>query len=696
MSNRTARHALAALPALLLLLPVVLGAQAIDTTAGRFDNGKMWTFEYPPTAYLQETYDFAPDTSWFRRARLGALRIPSCSASLVSPRGLVMTNHHCGREATTSVAREGENLLDNGFYAATLADERKAEEMYADQLIAIEDVTATVDAAAPDRREAVEDSISESLAAKHGGADGEIEVEMIHLYNGARVSAYIFRRYHDVRLVMAPELQIGYFGGDTDNFTYPRYAIDMTFFRIYGDDGQPLATPEHFAWSTEGVSEGDLVFVIGNPGSTSRLQTVAELEFRRDVQDATVLSLLNSRVGVLQQYVNDHADAPESMRNSLFGLLNSQKAYGGIVRGLNNPSIIARRRNAEQQFRADIAAKPELAQRYGSLIDSMAKLQQASQRFAAELRAFAALGNPDLDASAFVRGLYGVQYVGAKSQGAPAEALEELKNTILGVPDQPADLQEALLGARLSDVQSAFGIDSRQAQTLLQGRSPEGAASTILSSSALADSAKAAAAIAAGTLAMDDPAIQLGAALLAMYGPYRQGVQPIQSAEEEIARDLGRARFDLYGVNVPPDATFSLRIADGVVRGFPYNGTVAPPYTTYYGMFDRHYSHGGGEWDLPQRWLEAESRLELKTPANFVSTADIIGGNSGSPIVDRDLRVVGLIFDGNIESLSGDYIYLDEVARAVAVDARGILEALRAVYQADRLVEELAGAAVRR
>jgi hypothetical protein len=493
---------------------------------------------------------------------------------------------------------------------------------------------------------------------------------------------------------MAPELQMGYFGGDPDNFTYPRYALDMTFFRIYDANGQPLATPEHFAFSNEGVKEDDVVFVVGNPGSTSRLQTVAELEYRRDVQDVALLGVLDSRVGVLQQYVDERPDTPESVRNELFSLLNSQKAYGGIVRGLKDEDILARRRAAEAKFVAAIEEDAKLKADYGDLTARMARLQQRKRELAAETRAFIGLGNPSIDGSALVRGLYAGQYVQAKAGSAPADVLDNIKQNVLGVPSQPADLQEVLIASRLSDVQNALGAGNAQMQAILEGRSPEGAAAIVVQQSPLADSAKAAEALENGSLTMNDPAIKLARALIMRYSPFQAAMQPIAQEEEEIARKLGRARFEVYGVEVPPDATFSLRIADGVVKRYAYNGTIAPTHTTFYGLFDRYHSFGDKDWALPPRWVERESELKLETPVNFVSTADIIGGNSGSPVLDRDLRIVGLVFDGNIESLPGEFIYLDDVARSISVDARGILEALRSVYQADRLADELTGAAV--
>jgi hypothetical protein len=665
---------------------------AADTVrAGRFDNGKMWTFEHPPTEYLRATYNFAPDSAWYRKARLGALRIPGCSASLVSSRGLVMTNHHCAREAATEVKRAGENILDNGFYARAERDERRAESMHADQLIAITDVTAEMDSAlrgAGDAtaREAArgraEEAIKSRLAQQHGGKS--IEVEVIRLWTGARTSAYVFKRHTDVRLVMTPELQIGYFGGDPDNFTYPRYALDFTFLRIYGEDGRPLSTPEYFPWSTEGVKAGDLIFVVGNPGSTTRLQTVAQLQFRRDVQDNALVHLLNDRVSAYQDYVSSTPDAPEVVRNELFSFLNAQKAYTGMLNGLRDPNIIARRAADERAFRDSLQARPALRDRYGELHNRLASVQERKRQLEREMKSFTALGHPTLDASLLRRAIFALQYVAGRSGGAPAEALDGLNS----IPSQPARLHESLLAGRLRDIQWGYGASSSDAQAVLDGRSPEVLAAA-LQQSVLADSARAAAALNGNAIPDTDPALRVAREILQRVRSFQSRMAQLTQEEDQAELDLGRARFEVYGTSIPPDATFSLRIADGVVKGYEYNGTVAPVYTTLYGMFDRHFSHAAQEWALPRRWLDRAPQIRMNTPANFIATADIIGGNSGSPVLDRNLRVVGLIFDGNIESLPGDYIYMDARSRAVAVDARGILEALRAVYSAERIVREL-------
>ena len=695
----------AAMPAAPESPPQVAGLDTVR--AGRFDNGRMWTFEYPPVDYLGETYGIDADSVWFRRARLGALRIPGCSASFVSGNGLVLTNHHCAREHVSAVSQPGESLLDDGFYAATFEEERAIEDFEADRLIAIRDASGEMDAALEginepqarsQAREAAEEEIAARISEEFGGEDAGIEVEMVSLYNGGRYSAYIFRRYTDVRLVMAPELSVGYFGGDPDNFTYPRYALDFSFLRVYEDD-DPLDTGEnYFRWSESGVRSGDAVFMVGNPGSTSRIQTVAELEFRRDVSDKGLLTFVDNRIEALEAFHDMDPEAGEAMdlRNTIFSLINTQEAFRGILSGLHDPVILAKRRDQEQAFQEAIDADPELSAEYGGLIAQVAELQERKAEQAGGFGSFLAFASPDYESAVLSRALFAFQYANGARAGAPAEALEGVMESLSGVPGQPPALQELLLAARLRDIASAYGADSPLTRSLLGGRSPEDVAASIVAESVLADSARAVAAVPSGGAGMGDPAVQIMAALISGIGPFQQALGPISAQEEQIAAALGRARFEVYGTDVPPDATFSLRIADGVVSEYEYNGTFAPVVTTLYGLYDRHYSHvaggtGDGEWDLPERWLDPPGDPDLATPMNFVSTNDIIGGNSGSPLVNAELELVGLAFDSNTEGLSGEYIFLTDRARAVSVDVRGILEALEEVYLAERIVEELRG-----
>lgn len=686
----------------LRVAPALYGVDLDTVRAGPFDQGKMWTFEFPPTDWFAEEYGLDADSAWFARARLGALRIPSCSASFVSPHGLVLTNHHCARSFVTQVSEDGENLLDDGFYARTRAEERPVEDFEADQLVELVDVTDEVAAAlegvpTPERpaaREEILADIEARLAEERGGEDAGIVVEMVSLYDGGRTSAYVFRRYTHARLVMAPELQIGFFGGDPDNFTYPRYNLDFSFFRIYDEDGEPLASEHWFPVDDDGLEAGDAVFIVGNPGSTSRLQTVAELEFRRDVSDRALLEALRSRMEVLEGFIEAHPEVAEErdLRNTYFSLSNSEKAYEGQVGGLEDPVIIARRADTQERFQEALEADPELEARYGGLIDRMAALQERKREAADAIRAFVAFGSPVLESATLQRAFWGFQLLSGRQNGAPEEQLEGVREAYEEVAQQHPDLDAALLAARFRDLRDHLGADHPVVAGVLQGREPAAAARAVVEGSVLSDSARAVTAAASGSLTPQDPALRAFQAMLPAFLEYNRALAGTSQEQAALAAELGRARFQVYGTDVPPDATFSLRIADGRVAGYEYNGTRAPPFTTVFGLYDRHFSHalGDGEpWALPDRWLPVPEGLDLSTPMNFVSTADIIGGNSGSPVLDRELEVVGVVFDGNIESLPGDYIYLPERNRSVTVDVRAILEALDEVYGLDELVEEL-------
>lgn len=699
---------LGCLPLLLLglgALPVLAQpAPSDEYRAGRFDNGKMWTFDYPPTAYLEETYQFEPDASWFTRARLGALRIPGCTASFVSAHGLVMTNHHCGRGATAAVSQPGENLLDEGFYAASLAEERRADNMYADQLVAIEDVTDEVYAAletaqtdaerAQARQDAIE-RIQTRIGEAAGGEAAGMHVEVISLYHGGRYSAYTFKRYDDVRLVMVPEVEVGYYGGDADNFTYPRYVLDMTFFRVY-ENGAPYETPHYFKWSESGVEEGAVVFAIGNPGSTYRLETVAQLTYRRDVREPTVLHFYRSRADALQAAYEamPEGEGKAELQNRIFSLRNGQKLYEGRVKALNDEMIMARRADTERQLREAINADADLQAAYGNLIDEMAAIQTQKTEIGPEYGAFLLITNPDFSSATLQRAILAYRYLTEQQSEATDEALTRLRDQLLAITDQPERIDEGLLTIQLADMQRYLGDDHDIVKTALGGEEPSAVAEVVVDGSVLSGAESTAQALEAGTLSLDDPAVQVAAAFVPRLLDFQSASAGLTARENELAGDLGRARFAVYGTEVPPDATFSLRLADGVVTGYDYNGTVAPPYTTFYGMYDRYYGFlddPTSEWELPERWLNPPASFDLETPMNFVSTADITGGNSGSPVINSNLEIVGLIFDGNIESLSGDYIYLPDKNRAVSVDARGMIEALDDIYGADRLVLELRG-----
>lgn len=669
----------------------------LDTVrAGRFDNGRMWTFEYPPVDYLRETYGFEADEAWFEKARLGALRIPGCSASFVSPNGLVMTNHHCARSIAARLSREGEDLLNDGFFARSLDEERPVDNFYADQLIAVADVTdevaAALDAAQTDEqrqqaRQSVFSAIQARLKAEAGGTD-DIVVQIVPLYSGGRYSAYTFRRYHNLKLVFAPELRLGNFGGEWDNFSYPRYKLDATFFRVYDGD-EPLKNEYYFRWSESGTVPGELVFVVGNPGSTNRLESVAQLEYRRDVSEKSLLAVLQGRLEALRE---EYEESPSpALKAQILSISNSEKLYRGRVAGLNDPILMARRADTERQFREAIAADPKLQSSWGDLLDRIAALQQEKRQYAAEAGAFSGFQlQSSLESATLRRAVLAQLFERQKARGATAEQLDAMKQQILSIENLPANRERWFLTARLEQI-AAHLSDDPALSAVLSGRTPEAVAADILERSVFSDSTSIASAIDA--VPSSDPAMALAGALVDRWTAYVSAMTAFQVQEAELLRERGRAQYDVFGADVPPDATFSLRIADGIIAGYPYNGTIAPPYVTFYGLYDHYHSYKGtpiaDSWDLPERWLNAPPSFDRNLPLNLVSTNDIVGGNSGSPLLNKDLEIVGLVFDGNVESLPSAFIFSTDGSRTIAVDSRGILEAFDDVYDLDRLVVEL-------
>ena len=682
---------------LLLLLATPAAAQTVnpDTVrAGVFDLGKMWTFEYAPAQYFSETYGFAADSAWFARARLAALRIGGCSAGFVSPNGLIVTNHHCVRGTVNQLSRRGENLLDSGFVARTLEEERRIPGFYADQLLAALDVTPEMDAAlAPARDDAARAqarrdasaAIQARLRQQYQQPGDSIWVQVVALYSGGRTSAYVFRRYTDVRLVFAVELAVANFGGDWDNFTYPRYDLDFAVLRAYGPDGQPMRSPNYFGWGSDGVRTGDVVFVIGNPGATRRLTTMSQLEYQRDVALPIQGRFLASRIAALRAF-RDQSRDEEQRRNLLvqiLGLSNAWKPIGGRLEGLNDPGIMARRRDVERTLQDSIRARPDLRPRYSGLFDRMADLQRQRRRYATPLAAFSQMTNAGAG-SATLQLAYWVYRV----QNGPADSVAGFRQRLTRVRAWPRALEQRFLALALEDVARAYGSNHAFTRAALGGRTPAAAAEALLAATALTDTAGVWRA-AAGEVP-DDPALRLVAGWMPTILEAERETARSGVAEGELAADLGRARFAVFGRSVPPDGTGSPRIADGVVQGYEYNGTLAAPVTTFFGMYDRFRSHGvGTDWDLPYRWRTPPAGLDLGTPLNFVSTADSYGGNSGSPAVTKDLRLVGLNFDRNINGLVRDYIYLPERGRNVMVDVRAIQASLDVVYDADRIVREL-------
>jgi hypothetical protein len=664
--------------------------------AGQFDTGKMWTFDFPPVDYFTKTYNFTPSKEWFEQARLSALRLPNCTASFVSEDGLVMTNHHCARSALDSVNREGERLAEAGFYAPTLNDERKASNIFIDQLIVIEDVTkevqeafdsGTTDNTKVANRLAKMQEIQKRYSAsyKTTAPQDSMVFSVVSFYNGGRYSLYGYKRYTDVRLVYAPEEVTAFFGGDPDNFTYPRYDFDCAFFRVY-DNGKPLKTAHFFQFSQNGAQEGEAVFVIGNPGRTNRLKTVAQLEYLRDVMYPASIETYEKTGKIYSSYIAAHPDAKLKYLNTIFGLENSRKAVTGYLTGLQDPVLMAKKKDFEKKFQQALSDKPALTRKYGDPWADMAGYQT-------ELTAL----YPKFDALRF-RGRNFPRYLSLAADlvnlaNQSKDSIADSTRVKFYPSKLTPDVEKQLLAFRLSIMERALAGKDEAFDNLMKGRTPDQVAEDLSAHSILASKGKTEALL-AGTpkaiLISNDPLIVFVAAEQTHVNEIQKSYNDINGKLQASEQILGNALYEVYGTQIPPDATFTLRIADGTVKGYEYNGTIAPPVTTFYGLYDRYYSFGMRDpWKLSERWANPPATFKMSTPMNFVSTNDITGGNSGSPAINKNLQIVGLIFDGNIESLPGDIIFDDTYNRSVAVHSSGLLEGLEQIYKADRIVKEL-------
>ncbi|MCX6122909.1 MAG: S46 family peptidase [Ignavibacteriales bacterium] len=664
--------------------------------AGQYDTGKMWTFDFPPVDYFAKTYNFTPSKEWFDKARLSALRLPNCTASFVSEDGLVMTNHHCARSALDSVNREGERLTEAGFYAATLNDERKASNIFIDQLLVMEDVTKEVqeafdsgatENAKVENRMAKMQEIQKRYAAnyKTSAPQDSMVFSVVSFYNGGRYSLYGYKRYTDVRLVYAPEEMMAFFGGDPDNFTYPRYDFDCAFFRVY-DNGTPLKTANFFRFSQDGAQEGEAVFVIGNPGRTNRLKTVAQLEYLRDVLYPTNIETYEKVGTIYSSYIAAHPEAKLKYLNTIFGLENSRKAVTGYLSGLQDPVMMAKKKDFEKKFHNATLDRPALNKKYG---DPWSDIKQ----YQSELTEL----YPEFDALR-LRGRNFPKYLSLTADlvnvaNQSKDLIADSTRTKFYPSKLTPEVEKRLLAFRLGIMARALVGKDKAFDKLMAGRTPEQAAEDLSANSIIASKEKTQALLAEtpdAILKSNDPLIAFVVAERMHINELQKGYSNINEKLQACEQMLGNAMYEVYGTQIPPDATFTLRIADGIVKRYEYNGTIAPPVTTFYGLYDRYYSFGMKDpWKLSERWMNPPAAFHMNTPMNFVSTNDITGGNSGSPLINKNLEVVGLAFDGNIESLPGDIIFDDTKNRTVSVHSAGLLEGLEKIYKTERIVKEL-------
>ncbi|MBA3569526.1 MAG: S46 family peptidase, partial [Pyrinomonadaceae bacterium] len=644
-----------------------------------FADEGMWTFDNPPRKHWKERYSFEPSDAWLEHVRLASIRLnEGGSGSFVSPKGLLMTNQHVASGQLQKLSTSERNYRRDGFYAATPAEELKCPDLEINVMVSYEDVTARVQGAAKagtsdkdanDARRVQIAAIEKDATDKTG-----LRSEVVALYRGGEYWLYRFKKYTDIRLVFAPEEQIAFFGGDYDNFTYPRYCLDITFLRVY-ENGQPLKTQSYLKWSAQGPAVGEFVLAIGIPGSTNRLLTLAQVQYQRDVGNPLQMQVWNSRRDALLRY---GATGPEPVRralNTVRSLSNSIKRLVGQQDGLNNQRMMAKKEQDEKALRAAVSSRPEFQRAYGSAWEEIAKayreLPTYAKRTAFSTIAYSRLGQIS---STLVR------Y--AEEAGKPNEAryeefrdskLESLKFNLSSPAPIYADMEEAILAAWLADAQQTLGADDPFVRAALKGATPAALAKSVVSGTKLSDVSVRKALFEGGADAIkksDDPLIVLARRVEPIIRELRAwNEEKIQSVDTAAGQKIAAARFAVLGRNVYPDATSSLRISYGRVLGYEEDTTLVPHKTTFNGIYERAASFDEKPpFDLPQRWRDGKSKLDLVTPMNFVYTADTIGGNSGSPVINRNAEVVGLNFDSNIQKLPNRYWYVDEAegGRALA------------------------------
>ncbi len=673
------------------------------STLASADEG-MWLYNEAPKEKIKAKYGFELTQQWLDHVRLSSVRFNNGgSGSFVSPDGLTFTNHHVGAACVQQLSTAGHDYIKTGFYAKTQAEEAKCPNLELNQLVGIEDVTDKVNAGVKPEMSAADAGQAQRAAMSKIEQDCATSTgqrcDVVTFYSGQVYNLYKYKKYTDVRLVFAPEFDIAFFGGDPDNFTYPRYDLDITFFRVY-EDGHPAHLDNYLRWSRTGVKDDELIFVSGHPGNTSRQQTIAQMDFTRDVAYPLTLTTLKRRITLLQNFSAQSEENARIAKEDIFGLQNSLKAITGYDAGLLDKSIMDVKAADEAKLRAAYKADPKNAgapDPWDEIAQAM-KLQREiylQLSYLERLRGFAS-GLPQI-ARVLVRA--------AEERPKPnADRLREYRDSALPSLEQQLfsaapvykSLDTVLLADSLAEMQEALGKDDADVQKVLNGRTPADAAKEIISGTKLDDVAVRKQLYEGGQAAIaanNDPLI------LAMRAiePDSLAVRKIfdDKIDSVVRRDgtlIAKARFAQSGFAQPPDATFTLRLSYGAVKGYTENGKKIPYFTTMGGAFEHSAEHNDQPpFKLPESWMNAKSKLDLKTPLNFVSTADIIGGNSGSPTVNKEGEVVGIIFDSNIESLPWNFAYSDVQGRAVSVDSRGIQEALRHIYGASALADELVG-----
>jgi hypothetical protein len=683
-------------------LTVTIAVLILFAATPRADEG-FWTFDAVPKAAIKARYGFDVTDDWLRHLQLSSVWFGGSSGSFVSADGLVLTNHHVGLDTLSKLSTPSRDLVSSGFYARTRSEELKAPDLELNVLMSIEDVTDRVNASVkPDmspgdafgaRRASIATIEKESLAATG------LKSTVVTLYQGGRYHLYRSKRYTDVRLVFAPEFDIAFFGGDPDNFTFPRYCLDMMIFRVYEND-RPIRSDHYLKWSTAGARENDLVFTSGHPGATQRLNTVAHLEYLRDTGIPLVLRFLDQWHAALTAYGARGDERTRQAKEELFSIENSLKSYKGQIAGLRSATLINQKRQSEERVKAAVMADPKLRQQYGDPWNAIAQARGALPAYVREFQFLEGFTGASSRYFSIARTLVRLAAESTKPDTARLPEYTEARRPSLelglysAAPIYP-EMEETKLARWLTFARSELGASHPLIQKFLAGKTPEARAAELTKGTTLGDVAERKQIAAGGQRVIDDstdPMIVFARSIdedaRAVRKRFEDQVTGVErDAYAKIAQAVFATQKDTY-----PDGTSTLRLSFGAVKGYQEGSNRIAPFTVLGGMFERAAQHKEQRPYLPpRRWVERKSALNLQTPFDLVSTNDIVGGNSGSPLVNRAGEIVGLIFDGNIHSLPGYFVYEDTLNRAISVDVRAINEALRKVYDAQPLADELTG-----